>query len=64
MMGSLCIAYVAVADMIRGQLVEHHQNYGDRCIAGAITLAYDHHKQRTRKAGNETILASLVQKAI
>ena len=50
--------------MILGQLVEYHQNYGDRCVAGAITLAYDHHKQRTRKAGNETILASLVQKAI
>ena len=35
---------LAVADMIRDQLVEHHQNYGNRDIAGTITLVYDHHK--------------------
>jgi len=39
---------LAVADMIRDQLVEHHQNYGDRDIAGTITLVYDHHKQHVQ----------------
>ena len=34
---------LAVADMIRAQLVEHHQQFGDREIAGSITLVYDHH---------------------
>jgi CopG family nickel-responsive transcriptional regulator len=41
---------LAVADMIRDQLVEHHQNYGDRDIAGTITLVYDHHKQHVQAA--------------
>ncbi len=41
---------LAVADMIRGQLVEHRQNYGDRDIAGTITLVYDHHKQHVQAA--------------
>ena len=35
---------LAVADMIRAQLVEHHQQLGDREIAGSITLVYDHHR--------------------
>ena len=39
---------LAVADMIRDQLVEHHQNHGDRDIAGTITLVYDHHKQHVQ----------------
>ena len=39
---------LAVADMIRDQLVEHHQNYGDHEIAGTITLVYDHHKQHVQ----------------
>ena len=39
---------LAVADMIRDQLVEHRQNYGDREIAGTITLVYDHHKQHVQ----------------
>ena len=39
---------LAVADMIRDQLVEHRQNYGDRDIAGTITLVYDHHKQHVQ----------------
>jgi CopG family nickel-responsive transcriptional regulator len=39
---------LAVADMIRGQLVEHRQNYGDHDIAGTITLVYDHHKQHVQ----------------
>ena len=41
---------LAVADMIRDQLVEHYQNYGDRDIAGTITLVYDHHKQHVQAA--------------
>ena len=41
---------LAVADMIRGQLVEHRQNYGDHDIAGTITLVYDHHKQHVQAA--------------
>lgn len=35
---------LAVADMIRAQLVEHRQNQGNREIAGTITLLYDHHR--------------------
>jgi CopG family nickel-responsive transcriptional regulator len=37
-----------VADMIRAQLVEHRQNFGDQEIAGTITLVYDHHKQHVQ----------------
>ena len=39
---------LAVADMIRDQLVEHRQNYGEHEIAGTITLVYDHHKQHVQ----------------
>jgi CopG family nickel-responsive transcriptional regulator len=35
---------LAVADMIRNQLVEHQQKTGTADIAGTITLVYDHHK--------------------
>lgn len=35
---------LAIADLIRAGLVEHRQNYGNREIAGTITLVYDHHK--------------------
>jgi CopG family nickel-responsive transcriptional regulator len=35
---------LAIADMIRGYLVEHRQQSGTREIAGSITLVYDHHK--------------------
>jgi CopG family nickel-responsive transcriptional regulator len=35
---------LAVADMIRNQLVEHRQKNGNEDIAGTITLVYDHHK--------------------
>jgi CopG family transcriptional regulator, nickel-responsive regulator len=35
---------LAIADMIRGQLVEHRQHLGNREIAGSITLVYDHHR--------------------
>jgi CopG family nickel-responsive transcriptional regulator len=35
---------LAIADMIRGQLVEHRQQKGEGEIAGSITLVYDHHR--------------------
>lgn len=35
---------LAIADMVRDQLVEHRQQVGDGEIAGTITLVYDHHK--------------------
>lgn len=41
---------VAVADLIRAGLVEHHQNFGDHEIAGTITLVYDHHRQHVQAA--------------
>lgn len=40
---------LAVADMIRAQLVEHRQRLGDQEIAGTITLVYDHHKSQVQK---------------
>ena len=40
----------AVGDLIRAGLVEHRQNYGDREIAGTITLVYDHHHQHVQAA--------------
>lgn len=57
---------LAVADMIRDRLVEHHQNYGDHEIAGTITLVYDHHKQHVQSVltdiqhnSHDLIIASL-----
>lgn len=35
---------LAIADMIRDELVEHRQHNGKQEIAGTITLVYDHHK--------------------
>ena len=35
---------LAIADMVRAQLVEHRQQHGDTEIAGSITLVYDHHR--------------------
>ena len=35
---------LAIADMIRAQLVEHQQQKGNAEIAGSITLVYDHHR--------------------
>src|ERR1039457_5638741 len=35
---------LAIADMIRAQLVEHRQKSDSGEIAGTITLVYDHHK--------------------
>jgi CopG family nickel-responsive transcriptional regulator len=40
----------AVADLVRGRLVEHHQELGDRELAGTITLVYDHHKPHLQAA--------------
>jgi len=40
----------AVADLVRSRLVEHHQELGDREIAGTITLVYDHHKPHLQAA--------------
>lgn len=41
---------LAVADMIRAELVEHQQQFAEKEIAGTITLLYDHHKQRVQTA--------------
>lgn len=40
---------LAIADMIRAQLVEHRQKFGQDEIAGTITLVYDHHKQHVQE---------------
>ena len=40
---------LAIADMIRDQLVEHRQKSGSGEIAGTITLVYDHHKQHVQE---------------
>ena len=36
---------LAIADMVRANLVEHRQGRGAQEIAGTITLLYDHHKR-------------------
>lgn len=36
---------LALADMIRGSLVEEHNDDGHKDIAGSITLVFDHHKR-------------------
>jgi CopG family transcriptional regulator, nickel-responsive regulator len=41
---------LAVADMIRAQLVEHRQGFEEEEIAGTVTLVYDHHKQHVQAA--------------
>jgi CopG family transcriptional regulator, nickel-responsive regulator len=41
---------LAIADMIRDKLVEHHQRLSNEEIAGTITLVYDHHKQHVQAA--------------
>jgi CopG family nickel-responsive transcriptional regulator len=40
---------LAIADMIRSELVEHRQNDSKGEIAGTITLVYDHHKQHVQE---------------
>jgi CopG family nickel-responsive transcriptional regulator len=39
---------LAMADMIRDKLVEHHQRLSSEDIAGTITLVYDHHRQNVQ----------------
>jgi len=41
---------LAIADMIRDKLVEHHQRLSNEEIAGTITLVYDHHRQHVQGA--------------
>lgn len=41
---------LAIADMIRNQIVQHRQERGTQEIAGTITLIYDHHKPRVQAA--------------
>ena len=57
---------LAVADMIRDRLVEHHQKFGTGEIAGTITLVYDHHRQHVQSTltdiqhdHHEVIISSL-----
>ena len=40
---------LAIADMIRAQLVDHRAQTGDREIAGSITLVYDHHQHHLQE---------------
>jgi CopG family transcriptional regulator, nickel-responsive regulator len=40
---------LAIADMIRAQLVEHQQERGDVEIVGTITLVYDHHRMHVQE---------------
>ena len=40
---------LAIADMVRDQLVEHRQKSSSEDIAGTITLVYDHHKQHVQE---------------
>ena len=41
---------LAVADMIRAQLVEHREKMDSGEIAGTITLVYDHHKPHLQES--------------
>ena len=41
---------LAIADMMRAQLVEHRQKIGNGEIAGTITLVYDHHTHHLQEA--------------
>ena len=41
---------LAIADMIRDELVEHRQKFGKEEIVGTITLVYDHHKRHVQES--------------
>ena len=41
---------LAVADMIRDQLVEHRQGAGNTEAAGTVTLVYDHHSHHVQES--------------
>ena len=40
---------LAIADMIRAQLVEHQMELGNTEIVGTITLVYDHHRMHVQE---------------
>jgi CopG family nickel-responsive transcriptional regulator len=40
---------LAIADLIRAELVEHGQHTGTKEIAGTITLVYDHHRSDVQR---------------
>lgn len=40
---------LAIADMVRDNLIEHQQELGDGEVAGTVTLIYDHHKSGVQK---------------
>lgn len=40
---------LAIADMIRAELVEHRQQRKGGRIAGTITIVYDHHKRHVQE---------------
>jgi CopG family nickel-responsive transcriptional regulator len=44
---------LAIADMIRDQLVEHQQERGTTEIVGTITLVYDHHRMHVQESLTE-----------
>ena len=44
---------LAIADMIRAQLVEHSQQHDEAEIAGSITLVYDHHQHHLQHLLND-----------
>jgi CopG family nickel-responsive transcriptional regulator len=44
---------LAIADMIRADLVEHRQKFSNEPIAGTITLVYDHHKHNLQSTLTE-----------
>lgn len=41
---------LAIADMVRDRLVEHHQQLEDAEVAGTVTLVYDHHKPHVQES--------------
>ena len=57
---------LAISDMVRDQLVEYRQEFGDGEVACTITLVYDHHKPTVQERLTElqhkhleTIISSL-----
>jgi len=40
---------LAISDMVRDHLVEHHQEITDSEVAGTITLVYDHHRPHVQE---------------
>jgi CopG family nickel-responsive transcriptional regulator len=40
---------LAISEMIRGQLIEHHRELRDSEVVGTITLVYDHHRPQIQK---------------